>query len=266
MIVRIKPIESLLAWHKKSLNEYPPPAKVIRAFVDVNTYQYKTGLTEEEIQEYSQKLGVDLSVNFNIDKPSEFWDGKQGSLSLTASTVSLDTTIPLQFIKYKIALASDFVASSKKAYDEGLYPKATHYIVNETQEIEAKATKVAKKKYCNDNIAKLSRSEKVNLLLLLTDTNYKTKSDSFITVAIDELVETKYEELGYLLKLDNKEYISTKALVLECLQNSILTKKGHKIMYFDSEIGVGIEETVKYLNQPINQSLKIQLIDKVKKD
>lgn len=265
MKVQIRPIYRD-RWHEKKGNEDFARPKVIRALVDPEELTYATGLTEEEEKEYSAKLKVDLSKQFNLEQPHPFWDSKMGEVKLENRTMIFDTDNSLDFIKIKICKASRFVANSLKEYEEGMFPEATHVIFDESEEVEEQASRVEIKKKAIIETSKLSKTRKIQLIMILSaDGNYlkaknlKGKSDNFIEVELDKIIESKPKDVLRFLEM-NKEDLATQALVLEALQKNVFDKVGHKIMYHDSIIGEDIYDVVKYMNAPENQEFKIRIL------
>lgn len=265
MIVQIKPVYSD-KWHQKKGNESFARPKSIQALVDPDSMTYATGLTEDEEKEYGKKLKVDLSKQFNLEEAHPFWDTKMGSVKLENRTMLFDTKNPLDFIKVKICKASRFVANSYKEYEEGLFPEATHVIFDESEEVEEKASKIEIKKQAIIQSSKASKARKIQMILVLSAEgdylrakNLKGKSDNFIEVELDKLIERKADEVLRFLKMD-KEDLAGQATVLEALQRNVFDKVGHKIMYHDSVLGEDIYDVVKYINAPENQEFKIRIL------
>ncbi len=268
MKIKIKPIERD-KWHQKNGSESFSRPLTIRALVDPESLTYSTGLTEEEEKEYGVKLKVDLSKQFKLDSPHPFWDSKMGEVVLENRTMIFDTENPIEFVKVKICKASKFVANSLKDYENGLYPEATHVIFDESEEIEEQASKVEIKKKAIIETSKLSKAKKIQLIMVLSaDGNYlkaknlKGKSDNYIEVELDKIIEAKPKEVLRYLELD-KDDLATQALVLEALQRNVFEKVGHKIMYHDADLGDDIYDVVKYMNAPENQDFKIRILAQV---
>jgi hypothetical protein len=95
--------------------------------------------------------------------------------------------------------------------------------------------------------------------MIIDKKNLKGQSTSFIEVALDKVISNDPEEFLRHLNMDKKDSTNY-ALVLECLQKSILRKDGHKIMYMDSALGVDELEVAKYLSEDSNQDLKLVLL------
>ena len=269
MKVQIRPIP-VKRWHGKTGNESFTRPKIIQALVDPDSMTYATGLTEEEEKTLGERLKVDLSKQFLIDKPHPFWDSKMGEVSLDNRTMIFDTDNPIELIKIKICKNSKFVANSMKEYEEGLFPEATHVIFDESEEIEEKASRIEIKKKAVMETAKLSKGKKVELIMVLSADgsdylrakNLKGKSDNFIEVELDKIIENKSADVLRYLKMD-KDELATNALILEALQKNVLEKVGHKIMYHESVLGQDIYDVIKYMNAPENQEFKLRILAQV---
>lgn len=259
MKIEIRPIERP-KWHQKKGKESFTVPKTIYALVDVDRNEYATGLTEEDISFLKNKgIKYDLSPYFDRENPHTFWDSPVSSIKLKNSTMFLDTENPLDFIKYKILEASKFVANSKKEFDEGMFSEATHIIFNEREEIEVKAAKVAIKKRAIVETSKLSKDKKIQLILILSGKNLKGKSDDFVEVELNNIIEENSKRVLTFIKRKSED-LFIHALILEALQKSVLRKESYKILYHDSVIGQDIEEVIDFLKNPKNQDLKLRIM------
>lgn len=282
--VQIRPLQ-IKKWHGKTGNESFTRAKVIAALVDPVLMTYSTGLDyvnktyddpdggKEKITEaqyYSKILKADLSNQFNLDIPHPFWDSKMSKLKLENRTMILDTNNALDYIRIKIAKASKYVANSQKEYEEGMFPEATHVIFDEREDVEVKASKIALRKQAILKTDKLSKGQKIELILVLSSEgndylrakNLKGSSDNAVEVELDKIIESKPAQLLEYLSRD-KEEVATNALILEALQKHVLRKEGHKIMYHESLLGQDIGEVIQYMNKPENQEFKLRVIKQV---
>lgn len=262
MKIEVRPIETK-KWHGKTGKESFTRSKKIQALVDPSTNEYATGLTKEDIEKL-RDMGItyDLSPNFNQGEPHPFWDSPMATIELKNATMFFDTKKPLDYIKMKILKASKYVANSMKEYEEGLFPEATHVIFDESEEVEIKATKVAIKKKAIIEAAKLSKDRKIALIMILAGKNLKGKSDDFVEVELDKIIERKPKDVLRYIEMD-PEKVSLHALVLEALQKSVLRKQGHKILYYDSVIGGDVYDVVSYLQDEENQDLKLRIMSAV---
>ena len=174
-IIQIKPIVTT-KWHGQKKEKSFTRPKVLQAFVNPETMTYRTGLEYEEVNDkykidgkpateaayYGSILKVDLSNQFLFSQPHPFWDAKMARLVLENKTIILNTNTPLEYIKYKFAKASDFVANSMREYEEGLYPEATHVIFSEEEEVEVVASKLLLVESVREKLAKLNMEQKTS--------------------------------------------------------------------------------------------------------
>ena len=243
--LEIRPIEKR-RWHGKSGSESFKRPHKIKALVNASTMEYDTGLTPE-------------------DAPHPFWDSNAATLTLENNTMFLNLDNPLEYIKSRFAKKSRFVANSMLEYEQGLWPDATHVIFDESEEIEVKATKVAMQRQAVIKSAELSKDRKIQIILILSGKNLKGRSDNFIEVELDKLVQKEPRELLRHIDMDTED-ISLHALIEESLQKSVLRKSGHKILYMDHVLGGDVLDVIQYLKQPDNQDLKLRLMSMINKD
>lgn len=261
MKIEVRPIERK-TWHGKTGKDSFTRPKTLQALVNADTLEYATGLTKEEEEKYGEIFKQDLSKMYNHEKPHVFWDSKTPRIKLENHTLFFDTDKPLDFIKYKIMKESKYVANSMLEYEEGVYPEATHVIFDEAMANEVKASKIQIKKKAVIETNKLSKTRKVQMLMVLAGKNAKNESDAFIEVEIDKLVEKDPAKVVDFIMKD-KEAAAMEALVLECLQKNVLKKVGHKILYHDSVLGVDMYDVAEYLNDTKNQELKLRLLAQI---
>ena len=275
MRIEIRPI-ARKRWHEKTGKEdFARPIK-LSALVNPNTMKYSTGLdylnknytdpdTHEKVTEaeyYAKLLKQDLSNAFVPGVPHIFWDSPMATVKLENNTMFLFTEKPLDFIKYKICKASKYVANSLKEYEDGDFPEASHILYDEAEEIEAKASKVEIKKKTIIACNNLSKDRKIQLILIISGKNLKGKSDDFIEVELDKIIEKEPEEILRILE-KTKEDVFIHAMILEAIQKSVLRKQGHKIVYFDSVLGSDMEDVIEYFKSDENQDLKLRILSAI---
>jgi hypothetical protein len=258
-LVEVRPIE-VKKWHGKVGSESFTRPKKMQALVDTETMKYSTGLSVADIKDLKAKgIKYDLSDNFDSEAPHPFWDSNMSMFKLENNTMFFDVSLPLNFIKVKIMRASKYIANSMSDYNEGLYPEATHVLFDESEEADIVASKVATKTKAIVEASKLSVDKKIELIMIIDGKNLKGQSSSFVEVALDRIITKDADSFLRHLNMDKKE-VTNYALVLECLQKSILRKEGHKIMHMDSLLGIDELEVAKYLSEDENQDLKLVLL------
>jgi hypothetical protein len=276
MIVEIRPIEKE-KWHGKKGEESFQRPITIRALYDPTTMGYATGLNYKDIypaednkeklteaEYFSRLLKYDLSNVYDPEKPHPFWDGSLGAMKLENKTMLLDTSMPLNYVHYKMLLASRYVANSLNDYKNAVTPDATHYIYNKEEEIERKAVKANLLKQAFVLESELPRARKIEIINVLEDANLKDQSDNFIEVTLTRLIENRTKDVLRLMKM-NKEDLSIHSMILEALQKGVLRKdKGkEEILYFGDPIGTDIYDTIQNLKKEENQDIKLRIIESI---
>ena len=261
-LLEIRPIEKV-KWHKKSGKEsFTRPIR-LHALVDPFLMQYETGLTEKELKKFSEELKTDLTPVFRPEESHPFWDSKSATVLLENNTQFLNLSNTYEYIRSRICKASKYVANSLKEYQEGKFPDATHVIIDEREEVEAKATKVATKQKAYVEAAKLSKDRKISIILIMTgDKNLRGKSDDFIEVAFADLIERDADTVLRHITM-SKEDVMLHAMILEALQKYYLKKAGHKILYADSVIGSDIHDVIDYFKKDENNELKLRIMAQI---
>lgn len=258
MKVEIRPIQRK-TWHGKTGQESFKRAIKLKALVDASNMEYATGLTVQEAEKYGEMLKQDLSPQYNPEQPHPFWDSNLATITLENATMFFDLEKTLDLIKVKVLKASKYVANSVQEYNEGKWPEATHVIFDESEEIAVTASKVELKKQAVIQSAKLSKDKKIELILILNGKNLKGKSDNFVEVELDKLIQGSPKEILRHIEMDSED-MTLHAIVLECLQKSVLRKVGHKVLYHDHVLGGDELDVVSYLKEPDNQDLKLRLL------
>ena len=261
--IQVRPLD-VEKWHGFKGKDDFGKAFTVTPLVDGNSSTYKTGLSPEEIKEYSEIFGMDLTPRYNKEKPHHFWDSETPAVKLERRTNLINVDEPVGYIQSKVLLSSKYVANSIQEYQEGLWPDAQFVIVDEDVDNEIAASKIELVEEAIIKASSLSTDKKAAIVLILSGKLAKGKSDNFIKVALRKEIDKDPGEVLRLMKMDAKQ-TATHALVLEALQRFILTKAGHRIMYHDSSLGDSVYEVVDYLEDKANQDLKLRIIEQLNK-
>ncbi len=264
MKIVVKPIPRK-RWHGKEGKESFSRPLSLEVLLDTSTGAYATGLTPSEAEEYSKKLGVDLSSTYYPDKPHPFWGSNAGKIKLPNHTMIFDDTKPMDFVKIKNLKASKFVANSYKEWEDGLFPEAEFYIFDEEEEVEIKATKIQNRNRCIEVMNKMSLTEKTNMVRILSDKTVSGRSQNFIDVELANIIDNKTDEFIKYAKMDAAQ-VTARAQMIECLSLNILVKDGSAITYMGDRIGADFEQALEYFMSPENQMIKISILEKLEAD
>lgn len=262
MLVEVRPIEGK-KWHGKTGKDSFTQPKSIEVLLDTATGKYATGLTEEEAKKYGGILGVDLSDTFNPEEPHPFWGSQSARIKLPNQTMIFDTSKPSDYVKVKNLKASKFVANSIKELNEGIFPEAEFVIFDEQEEIEIKASKIQKRNKCVKVLSSLTVDQKVDIVQILSKKSVRNRSQDFIDVEIDAIINEQPDEFLKYVNMDKTEtYI--RAAILEGINKNALQKEGNAIFYMGDKIANDYEECVKLFLDPQNSKLKVSLLEKIK--
>ena len=261
-LVEVKLIEKE-RWHGyKGKDSFTRPI-TIEALISIQTGQFATGLSQEDRERLEKLTGYNLSPDYMVGKPHEFWNSPAAQIKLESKTNIFDTRKPLDEIKVSILKASDLVANSQKELEEGKYPSAIFVIFDEAEEVQAKASKLAMKNKVVLESAKLSFERKAEIVQILKGISVKSQSQDYVDLKLDEAIdEFGSDRVLNLIKRD-KTRTSLHSLVLEAIYKNVLRKDGTAIYYMDDQIGFDVESAVDYFTDSKNQTLKAQILEKI---
>ena len=86
-------------------------SKTIFATIDKIRMRYNNGLTPEEEKEYSEKIGIDLDSRYTL-RPHSFCESEAGKIKLQNVPFVLDLDNPIEYVRYRIAMASGYLTYS----------------------------------------------------------------------------------------------------------------------------------------------------------
>jgi hypothetical protein len=260
-IIEVKPIQRQ-KWH-----ELPPEKDFARPFVleallDANTHKYATGLSAEDKERLEKATGYDLSDTFDPLNPHVFWSNAVSRVRLESRTNLFDISIPINEIKYHIMKASKFVANSQTELEKGLYPDAKFVIYDKEEETAVRAKALEIKSQVHKLIEGMQAKQKADVVQIATGMSMSNQSNDYITVELDNLIaKLGYPKLLTLLQKDTKRN-SVQATIMTACDKRILNKKGDMFFYFDEMLG-DIEGAIDYLLDPKNQTIKMQILEKL---
>lgn len=279
MKIEIKPIERK-TWHGKQGKEsFKRPVTIHAELGDDSQYAIALDNTEKRFQDpktgepnslteleyYGKILNTDLSTAGSPERPHPFYDNdKRAQVTLPNQTSFLDSNNPIQHVQIAIVKASKRVANSLQEYYDGYFPNATHYIHDETEEVNTKASKIEVKNQAVIECSKLSAERKAQLIMILAGKDITSNSDNHMTVYMSELIEEKPEEVLRYIQLDKVD-VAVEAMVRKAMHRGILKKKQHYIYYFDNKIGDSIDSVVRFFKLDENSELKVRIQEQLKK-
>lgn len=265
-IVKIEPIEREYRWHGKGDAEFNPRPVRILPIVDPNTMRYITGLSDEDRQKL-KKMGVkeDLSDDFSKFESHPFWDSPKSVIELPFKTFTLNLDNPYDYIKYKVIMAHPSVANSIEDYKKGLFPQASHFIVNNEEVNKEKAKILSLKPKIYAKLPKMAASEKLRVILLVGGMNLKGASLEEIDIMLDNLIDKKTNDV-YDVLTQNKDDVAMKYNVMLAIDRGLITKTiNNAYKYFDIVLGHSVNEIMNFFKTGDNTSLYEKLVSQLNK-
>ena len=265
--IEIRPIPGRNGIKQFSENlEYFSQSHIIAPFVNPVSLKYETGLTEEDIKYLKDNnFPYDLSDNYTKGVAHPFWESTMVKTELKNSPQFLFPGQSLMdFIKYKYLLVNSYIYKSEEEMKSGTKPEATHYIYNESEEIDLIAGELERKNSLIAKVSKLSLKRKRDIVLILLNENTDNKDENYLTVKFDSIVNDK--DLSIQLEQifnENNDSVSLSAEIKSAIQKNVLRKTKKGIFYFETNLGFSEEDVKEFLMHPENQELYLNIKSKI---
>lgn len=251
-------------WHGNNTNENAHDAgTTVVALRDPVTDNYALSFTEEEKASIKESLGVEIDTIYSVSEPHPLWTlNRRTRLSLSgrgATTLNFNPEKPnYEFLQYKVALGSKFIANSLTEYQEGKWPEATHYIVETEEEVKAKASRLEKKQQAYSYLASMDRAKKLQMLVVVAGLDFSHATDAKINAEISDIVENKTNEFIRYCNSTDKE-VAILATVKKAVDKSLLIKKSDGIYFGDLNLGMTEIETSETLADAKHQKILLNI-------
>jgi hypothetical protein len=231
-------------------NKWSGIIKYKNCFEDIGSYYTRsgllyTGLSEEDEKRLGDKLGLDLK------RTSDFW--KTFFIRTSASDIYLDTDNDMDELKYL------FLKSHKRVKNSLMENKAGANFVLINRDEEAK----------RDNLYARVEREAITAFGKLTPTEMRKclrifghNADTFS----NEVTESKLYDIvkanpkSFLERWVNNADKEEQVLIETAIAKNIIRRDKHMYKYGSDVIGNGLEETIGFLKNPLNQDIKIGII------
>ena len=239
-------------------NSIPP-------LVDPKTLKYVTGLSKEDVKYLKDNKFPYPFENdvFVLGQANPFWDGQAVKVALSQKPTFLYPGKSIfDFIKYKWLCESPYVYKNETEMLTGNKPAATHFIYNESQEINSKAVLLEVIEGIKLDISKLSTDRKKNVIFLVTGETIGTKDAGWVAVRLDSIYsnEEEFERLKEVLAWD-AETQDLRHTVKLAIAKNILLKSINGIRYYETILGHSEDEAVAVLKN--NQELLLTIKSKI---
>lgn len=266
--IEIRPIPGRNGIKKFSQElEYFSRAHTLAPLVNPDSKRYATGLSEEDINYLKENnFPYDIENDTYVKgKPHEFWESLEVKVNLENSPTFLyPGKSLLDFVKWKFLLASKYIYSSEKEMKEGIKPEATHFIYNESIELDLRATEIEKRNELLVKLSDLSTKRKKDLILIIENEDTNDKNDNYLTVKLSEILgnKEKVSKLNNLLDQD-ENLTSLSAEIKTAIYKNVLTRTKKGIYYFEINLGFTEKDVREFLMKDENQEIYLTIKEKI---
>lgn len=264
--IEIRPIPDRGGIRSFSKNlEYFSQPNTIMAFVDPATRKYKTGLSDADIK-YLEEIEFPYNIKDTYIQgvAHEFWESLMTKTELKSTPQFLyPGQNVFDFIKYKYLLVNAYIYKSEEEMLSGSKPEATHYIHDESEAVEIKATKIEKKNTLIKDLLKISVERKKDIILVLLNEDVSNKNEDYLTVRFDDILNDSvlFPQLEVLMSRA-KEDVSMAADIKKAIQKNVLKRTKAGIFFYETNLGHSEEEVKDHLLKPDNQELYLNIKSK----
>ena len=227
---------------------------------EISKTGFSTGLTPEEEKYFESELNLKPG---ELNKHSKWWGevfNTEYALRLNntkATELTLDN--PINQLRYKVLMASSKVAKTELEKN----PNHVFFVDN----AEAKAIKEMESfNYEFEGaglIHKLAPEDKRGALRLFGKTGLDNLSEAMLNAQLYK--EMKNDPKAFVAALTDKN-IKTSMLIKELVEKGIIKRKGNYYIHNDDTIAHSTEECISYFNDVENQSVKLILEGRLKKE
>lgn len=209
----------------------------------------ETGLTKDEEAYFEKALGMPAG---SLSRTSKFWQDYK--IDMTDQSKLLYTDTPEGELAYKFILSHKRVANSVAERTD--WPYAEYVIEDVEEEAKQENAKSRRKIEALKRFDKLSLEEMRMILKVIGRFTPEKTSNQVVEKAVRELAENDHNR--FLDILDDKHF-TTKALIEDLIRIKALRRNANIIMFGDTPIGHDMESTVIFLEDPMNQAVRLQL-------
>jgi len=246
--------------------EYFSQAHILAPFVNPVSLKYDTGLNKSDVEFLEEeKFPYNLDNNYKKGEPHEFWESSQVKVELKNSPIFLFPGKSLiDFVKWKYLLVNNYIYNSEEEMKSGTKPQATHYIYNQNEETELRATELEKRNSLIKKVSNLSLKRKRDIILIIENESTDNKNENYLTVAFEDIMrdKDKVSQLTLLLEKDVED-VSLSAEIKSAIQKNVLRKTKKGVFYFETNLGFSEEDVKEFLSKDENQEILLNIKSKI---
>lgn len=249
-IIKIKPITKD-SW--AGMNRFPKCKDTIAPLQRNGAYAVDLG-TDEDRRDLEKKL--DLKQG-DLSPFSKFW--RDFTVHIHDKELILDLENPMDYISYKVLMASPRVAESDKDEDRVKKPKAEYAIFNEEEKAKRENMKVTLKKKAW-KIFNSSSAKQMRDILKLLGVQAHNATTEIVENKLSEIVENSPEKV---IAIKEDSQFKMKVFLSDCIRVKALRRNAGAYFYGDIHLGHDEERTIVFLEDPENQEILLALKKKL---
>jgi hypothetical protein len=225
-------------------------------------------LTNDEKLYLEQAMHMDTNELSIHKKKDNFWHNQY--ISLGRDTVTLDLSTPLDYIKYKIAIANKYLVAESES--QARARKTKYYIedLDDVQRINKEKTNLAKTAWSSYGKMENNASKLRTFLIIFNESfGHATKKIAkdaqlgFLQKEVSDIIEKRIKD--YVEIINNPDY-DIREIISEGVQSEVLEKQGLKYFIAGSKekIGDDLIATISFLKNPSNQETRLLIEERIK--
>jgi hypothetical protein len=243
----------------KNMKYYPGAKTVIMAPLDPRNGEFPlTGLTEKDEERLEKIMAYDPGT---LARTSKFW--REYSVTIPEDGLELDTTVPIDELKWLVLGQSKLVAKSLQ--ELSLNPDADFVMTNDDQEADVKNKRRETKKKAFAKLDAMTNQDRIDYLVAKGTPGI----DDLSNKRIQDIVETDAEENPKkFLEVINDPHYTDKLFIAKLVNTGILKIQGTR--YYEAASGLtlggNLMQVIDYLTAPKNQTVLINLTNQLESE
>jgi hypothetical protein len=230
-----------------------------RVLIQKYEESFPKGMTEKEF--FEKELGADLNPTLEANK--NFWrTDKRGRVYLTKEGLTLNLSLPLDMLKYKILLSNKTLISP--SYDDRILKATYEFMIVDENKLnvqklaEAEVEANAYVKYAEVTNSKAST---IGFIKSLGRAIPATATEQWLKI---EVLNVLKKDPQYFLDIVNHPMYNERIFVQESVEAGAVLRKGEKRYTLDNGVELGdLTDVVNYFANPENQEVKMRIKAKI---
>lgn len=259
--ITIRPVNrSNFFSEKNKLPGYPKTTTTIGC--ELSKDGYKTGLSKEEQKEFEKLLGL---TEGTLGRNSKWW-GTEVTFTLhnDKSTI-FEVNSTMDELKLKVLKNSSKVAPTQMDLEK--MPEAIFVIYDEEAAAEKESKTIELKTDAYEALSEMTPEARKGLLKVIIFDNKSSRkgvdemSDKLTKTYLAKELESNPKRF---LEYTKDKELETKVILADAVERNIIRKERNYFSYGDDVLGNSTEDTIAFLMNPKNSSIRLSVETKLK--